>query len=132
MNKIIIPSESDCWLNTVKRLNVTCTTVSKTVSEQQRLAISFLNCLLISAGKDPFQCTNDQDVKSCLNQMDSTVLGTYNSYLIHVVNLCYYLSNELFNDSIIKNINNLLETSQIVSKSMNILMTTTTDVASST
>jgi hypothetical protein len=132
MKTILIPDESDCWLNTVKRLNVTCSTVSTTVSEQQRLAISFLNCLQLSAGKLPFKCTKDQDIKSCLNPMNSIELGTYNAYLLHVVNLCYYLSNELFNDSIVKNINNLLETSQTVSKSMNSLMTTTTDVEKST
>jgi hypothetical protein len=114
-----LPHQNKICLEKVhSNLKEICKTTSTTHKEKQKLAFHYFICLKESAGVVPICPLETEDMVTCLNQLCPADLQTYNNYLLHVDNVCYLFSNEMYNELFSKNVNQLVETSQHAMKSI--------------
>ena len=70
--KASLPKYGSCWLSALSQLSSTCSQLSE--DTQARLALQFTNCFLGQAGQQEYPCHQDQEVASCLQNVDNNAL----------------------------------------------------------
>ena len=101
-----------CWRAALDSLDSTCKELTNT--KQMRLALSFANCHLESAGRQVYPCPATRDIKECINKdrMEDTAFDIYTQFYTHSNNLCYYLQSRIWQQQTESTINRLSTTSQ--------------------
>ena len=90
--KASLPRYGPCWMSALSQLSSTCNQLTDTT--QARLALSFANCFLVQAGQREYPCTQDQEVATCLQQIDNNAFTAYSNFYTHTQNMCYFIKSQ--------------------------------------
>ena len=90
--KASLPKYGSCWLSALSQLSSTCSQLSEVT--QARLALQFTNCFLGQAGQQEYPCHQDQEVASCLQNVDNNAFTAYSNFYTHTQNMCYFLKSQ--------------------------------------
>ena len=104
--------KNDCWRQAVQYLSQTCSTISRSVPRQQRLAIAFANCHWLSAGRRSYECTEDMSISQCTIEMTDSAFDVYTQFYNHIEDACFYLQSGLWQENTEKLIGSLSVTSE--------------------
>jgi len=111
-----LPRYGPCWLAALSDLPTACSQL--TDSTQARLALSFANCFLSQAGQTTYPCTPDQEVASCLEDVDNNAFTAYSNFYTHTQNMCYFLKSQEWQDITDNTIQRLSTSSAEVAREM--------------
>ncbi|KAK5578591.1 hypothetical protein RB653_008263 [Dictyostelium firmibasis] len=79
---------------------------------KSRLAVKLTNCHLAKSGHQQYPCRYDMSIQDCTSKMDQMSFVTYTNFYISTENICYYLSQEIFQQRTEQSINNLVSNTQ--------------------
>lgn len=108
------PKYGACWTNAIQSLHVGCARLNDEV--QARMGLSFANCFLEKVGSKNYPCTMDHDIKSCVQSMDDRAFNTYTHFYTHTQSICFFLANQIWQESTSKVVHTLKDTSIKVSE----------------
>ncbi|XP_064633031.1 uncharacterized protein LOC135491231 [Lineus longissimus] len=94
-SKSRIPEYGQCWKNALSQLEEGCQQL--TDETQHTLAISFLNCFLLSTGKESLIC-HKPHYMDCTRDFDNSLIQLHNNYFIHTQNMCSFLQLQIWHD----------------------------------
>ena len=90
--KASLPKYGPCWLSALSMLTTTCSHLSDTT--QARLALQFTNCFLAQAGQKQYPCKEEEEIASCLEDVDNNAFTAYSNFYTHTQNMCYFIKSQ--------------------------------------
>lgn len=109
-----VPKYGTCWTNAIQSLHVGCSRLNDEV--QARMGLSFANCFLEKVGSKTYPCSINHDMKSCIQSMDDRAFNTYTHFYTHTQSICFFLANQIWQESTSKVVHTLRDTSEKVSE----------------
>ncbi len=81
--------------------------------DQQRLAFDLANCHLEQSGVMPFPCKRSVPTSQCTSRMSDQPIAfnAYTQYFLHVDDICFYLQQQVFQDSTERTVSELYNAS---------------------
>ncbi|KAM9969479.1 hypothetical protein ACTFIR_001314 [Dictyostelium discoideum] len=95
---------------------------------KSRLAVKLTNCHLAKSGHKQYPCRFDMSIQDCTSTMDQMAFSTYTNFYISTENICYYLSQELFQQRTEQSINNLVSSTHKTQTVINVLHSKADDI----
>ncbi|KAN0023377.1 hypothetical protein ACTFIU_011547 [Dictyostelium citrinum] len=95
---------------------------------KSRLAVKLTNCHLAKSGHQQYPCRFDMSIQDCTSKMDQMAFVTYTNFYISTENICYYLSQELFQQRTEQSINNLVSSTHKTQTVINTLHSKADDI----
>ena len=119
-------TSKSCWLN--PGLLNSCTDTD--MNQRQRMAIKLSNCHMSEAGLETFECHPDTDLSVCKLHLSKSQVGfnVYTSIFFHLDNLCFYLKSEAAENSLLRHVKTLQQSSDNTLASINQLETQTEEM----
>jgi 3-methyladenine DNA glycosylase AlkC len=114
-SKSRIPEYGHCWKNALKQLDEGCRQL--TDETQHSLALSFLNCFLLSTGKEHLICNKPHYI-DCTKDFDNSLVQLHNNYFIHTQNMCSFLQLQIWHDKTEETISRLATASSDTAKKL--------------
>jgi len=114
--KASLPRYGPCWMSALSQLSSTCNQLTDTT--QARLALSFANCFLVQAGQREYPCSQDQEVATCLQQVDNNAFTAYSNFYTHTQNMCYFIKSQEWQEMTDNTISRLSSSSAKVATEM--------------
>ena len=108
------PKYGTCWTNAIQSLHVGCSRLND--ESQARMGLSFANCFLEKVGSKTYPCTINRDIKSCVQSMDDRAFNTYTHFYTHTQSICFFLANQVWQESTSQVVHKLSDTSAKVSE----------------
>jgi len=112
--KASLPKYGSCWMTALSQLSSTCNDLSDVT--QSRLALKFANCFLRQSGQQDFPCEDDQDIASCLKNVDNNAFTAYSNFYTHTQNMCYFLKSIEWQEMTDNTVNRLSKSSAKVAQ----------------
>ena len=114
--KASMPRYGPCWLAAMSQLSSTCSHL--TDSTQARLALQFTNCFLVQAGQKDYPCGEEEEVATCLENVDNNAFTAYSNFFTHTQNMCYFLKSQEWQEITDNTIHRLSSSSAKVAEEM--------------
>lgn len=114
MFKSEIPKYGICWINAVESLHIGCKELND--ETQARLGLSFTNCFLEKMGSNTYPCPAESTIQECVSQMDDRAFNAYTQFFTHTQSVCFFLSNQVWQQKAEDTIHRLFSTSHKVSQ----------------
>ena len=114
MLKSEAPKYGVCWINAVEGLHVGCKQLDD--ESQARLGLSFANCFLEKIGSKTYPCSADLTIKECVSSMDDRAYTAFTQFFTHTQSVCFFLSNQVWQQKAEQTIHKLSSTSFKVSR----------------
>ncbi|XP_078677051.1 uncharacterized protein LOC144913860 isoform X1 [Branchiostoma floridae x Branchiostoma belcheri] len=106
------PRYGTCWTTALARVETGCKRL--TDDEQSRMAIAFANCHLAKSGKRDYACKPGQTIQECTQDMDDLAFSTYTEFFTHTQNICFFLQNQVWQESTERTVSMLADNSDKV------------------
>jgi len=114
--KASLPKYGPCWMSALSQLGSTCNQLTE--ASQARLALEFTNCFLAQAGQRQYPCDEDQEMGTCLKDVDNNAFTAYSNFYTHTQNMCYFLKSQEWQEVTDSTINRLSSSSARVAQQM--------------
>ena len=85
-----------CWERALSQVNSSCKNLSDT--QMRKLAVTFANCHLLLSGRTTYTCDESMTVAECTGKMDDVAFDTYTEFFTHVIHICFFIHNELWQE----------------------------------
>merc|ERR1711936_810688 len=87
-----LPKYGPCWVSALSQLETTCDQL--TDFTQARMALMFANCFLAQSGQSTYPCDKDQEIHTCLKDVDAKAFTAYTDFFTHTQNMCHFLKSQ--------------------------------------
>ncbi|ODM93079.1 Protein GAMETE EXPRESSED 1 [Orchesella cincta] len=114
--KARLPSDGDCWKSALEDLQLGCKLLTEDI--QSRMALRFTSCFTEMLGNPPLMCEPSTPTKDCLKGLDVFAKSTFREYFLHTQDMCYYLRQEIWQESTNIAVNRLTDAAEDVTKEM--------------
>ncbi|XP_066283876.1 uncharacterized protein [Branchiostoma lanceolatum] len=112
------PRYGKCWTTALARVESGCKRL--TDDEQSRMAIAFANCHLAKSGRRDYQCKPGQTIQECTQDMDDLAFSTYTEFFTHTQNICFFLQNQVWQESTERTVSMLADNSDKVAQKLEV------------
>lgn len=110
------PRYGACWKQALENVEQGCKRLTDGV--QQRLALGFTNCFLEASGLSTYPCEQNEEIKTCIVEMDGKAFGTYTNFFTHTQNICFFLQSQIWQENADQTITKLSSTSEEVASQL--------------
>lgn len=94
MLKSDAPLYGVCWLNALDALHMGCKQLDE--ETHSRLGLLFANCFLEKMSGRTFPCPPEQQIATCIADMDDRGFQAYMQFFVHTQSICFFLANQLW------------------------------------
>lgn len=94
----LIVLDGNCWKSALATLGAGCKQMQEDM--QNRLTFEFVSCYVQMMGMPTFMCPLTTPVSECLQKVNSNPVlqNVYLQYFLHTQDMCYYLSQEIWQE----------------------------------
>ncbi|GFN84535.1 U3 small nucleolar ribonucleoprotein protein imp4-like [Plakobranchus ocellatus] len=111
-----MPKYGQCWIKAMAIIRSGCKHL--TDDSQTRLALAYLNCFLILQGRSSYYCSEEDEVKHCVKDMEEADRSSFTTFFTHTQNICYFLQAQVWHEHTEQTISRLSDSSSQVAEQL--------------